>query len=81
MWDVKGPTQLFEKSRGRRPRLSVANLYGLWDWVGMASCMGPMSPVHAYSLWAGLCPEKLGKQKKTFDIHKCTINSVINPLG
>ena len=19
----------------------VANLYGLWDWVGMAPCMGP----------------------------------------
>ena len=45
MWDVKGPTQLFEKSRGRRPRLSVANLYGLWDWVGMASCMGPFMPI------------------------------------
>ena len=21
----------------------VANLYGLWDWVGMALCMGPES--------------------------------------
>ena len=42
----------------------VANLYGLWDWdVGMAPCMGPMSPVRAYSLWAGLCPEKLVKLK------------------
>ena len=40
----------------------VANLYGLWDWVGMAPCMGPMSPVRAHSLWAGLCPEKLVKQ-------------------
>ena len=37
----------------------VANLYGLWDWVPMAPCMGPMSPVRAHSLWAGLCPEKL----------------------
>ena len=35
----------------------VANLYGLWDWVGMAS-------LWAYSLWAGLCPEKLVKLKK-----------------
>ena len=25
----------------------VANLYGLWDWVGMAPGMGPMSPVRA----------------------------------
>ena len=39
----------------------MANLYGLWDWVGMAPCMGPMSPVRAYSLWAGLYPEKLVK--------------------
>ena len=37
----------------------VINLYGLWDWVGMALCMGPMSPLRAHSLWAGLCPEKL----------------------
>ena len=29
----------------------------------MAPCMGPMSPVRAYSLWAGLCPEKLVKLK------------------
>ena len=42
----------------------MANLYGLWDWVGMAPCMGPMSPVRAHSLWAGLCPEKLVKLKK-----------------
>ena len=26
--------------------------------------MGPMSPVRAYSLWAGLCPEKLVKLVK-----------------
>ena len=31
----------------------------------MAPCMGPVSPVRAYSLWAGLCPEKLVKQNKT----------------
>ena len=31
----------------------------------MAPCMGLMSPVRAYSLWAGLCPEKLAKQNKT----------------
>ena len=37
----------------------VANLYGFWDWAWMAPCMGPMSPVRAHSLWAGLCPEKL----------------------
>ena len=42
----------------------MANLYGLWDWVGMALRMGPMSPVHAHSLWAGLCPEKAGKIEK-----------------
>ena len=28
----------------------VANLYGLWDWVGTAPCMGPVSPVRAFSL-------------------------------
>ena len=28
----------------------------------MAPCMGPMSPVRACSVWAGLCPEKLVKQ-------------------
>ena len=39
----------------------VADLYGLWDWVGMAPCIGPMSPVSAFSLCAGLCPEKLVK--------------------
>ena len=27
----------------------------------MAPCMGPMSLIRAYSLWAGLCPEKLVK--------------------
>ena len=42
----------------------VANLYGLWDWVGMAPRMGRMIPVRAYSLWAGLCPENLAKQNK-----------------
>ena len=26
----------------------VANLYWLWDWVGMAPRMGPMSPVRAH---------------------------------
>ena len=26
--------------------------------------MGPMSVIHAYSLWAGLCPEKLVKKMK-----------------
>ena len=62
----KKPTLLFEKSTGRSSG-GVANLYGLWDWVGMAPCMGPMSPVHAYSLWAGLCPEKLVKNKKDFN--------------
>ena len=30
MWDVKEPG-------------GVANLYGLWDWVGMAPCMGLIS--------------------------------------
>ena len=28
--------------------------------------MGPFSPVRAYSLWVGLCPEKLVKQSQTF---------------
>ena len=42
----------------------VANLNGLWDWVGMAPCMGPVSHVRAYSLWAGLCQEKLVKLKE-----------------
>ena len=34
------------------------------DWVGMAPCMGPMSPIRAYSLWAGLCPEKAKTKTK-----------------
>ena len=34
----------------------VANLYGLWDWVGMVPRMGPES-VRTHSLWAGLCLE------------------------
>ena len=29
----------------------------------MAPRMGPMSPVRAYFLWAGLCAEKLAKTK------------------
>ena len=44
--------------------MMMANLNGLWDWVGMAPCMGPLSPICAYSLWAGLCAEKLVKPKK-----------------
>ena len=39
----------------------VANLYGLWDWVGMAPRMETMSPVRTHSLWLNLCPEKLVK--------------------
>ena len=39
----------------------VANLCGLWSWVGMAPRIGLIRPVRAYSLWAGLCPEKLVK--------------------
>ena len=42
--------------------MMMANLNGLWDWVGMAPCMGPMSLVRAYFLWAGLCAEKLVKK-------------------
>ena len=56
MWDVKEPTPMFEMSRGPWPPV-------VWDWVGMAPCMGVMSPVGAHSLWAGLCPEKLVKLK------------------
>ena len=38
-----------------------ANLNGLWDWVEMAPCMGPMSPVRAY--YGQACvQEKLVKQ-------------------
>ena len=44
----------------------VANLNRLWDWEWMPPCMGLVSPVHAYSLWAGLCPEKLVKHSGTF---------------
>ena len=44
--------------------MMMANLNGLWDWVGMAPCMGPLSPICAYSLWAGLCAEKLVKPKQ-----------------
>ena len=47
----------------------VANLYGLWDWVGMVARMGPMSPVRVHSPWAGLCPEKQVK-KSNDDVTK-----------
>ena len=68
LWDVKEPTPLFERL-GEADSGGVANLNGLWDWVGMAPCMGPLSPVCAYSLWAGLCPEKLVKKKNA--LQKC----------
>ena len=51
----------------------VADLYGLWDWVGMAPCMGPMSPVSAFSLCAGLCPEKLVKTYPPWEIFSILI--------
>ena len=35
----------------------------------MAPCMGPMSPVRAHSLWAGLCPEKLVNKTTTLYVH------------
>ena len=44
----------------------VGNLYGLWDWVGMAPrwhLEWDLSPVCAHSLWAGPCPEKLVNKK------------------
>jgi len=37
----------------------VANLHALWDWEGMAPCMGSLNLVRAHSIWAGLCPGKL----------------------
>ena len=49
--------------------------------------MGPMSPVCAYSLWAGLCPEKLVKNNKTVQWHifhsaySFALISVFNPIG
>ena len=60
MWDVKEPTPLFKKSRDLDPS-GKADLYGLWDWVGMEPSMGPMSPIRVHSLSTGLCPEKLVK--------------------
>ena len=35
----------------------------------MAPCMGPMSPVRAHSLWAGLCPEKLVNETTALCVH------------
>ena len=46
----------------------------------MAPCMGPMSPVRAYSLWAGLCPEKLAKQNKT-DRNGCGETKIIYKIS
>ena len=43
----------------------------------MAPCMGPMSPVRAYSLWAGLCPEKLVKTKKKTLQVSCLVSDCI----
>ena len=65
MWDVKEPTPMFEKSKGRRPQCcGPTSLDGLWDWVEMAPCVGPMNPVRAHSLWTGLRPEKLPSKTK-----------------
>ena len=58
MWDVKEPIPMFEKSRGCSPRWCGQPLRVVVLGTGMAPCMGPMSPVRAHSLWAGLCPEK-----------------------
>ena len=65
LWDVKEPTLLFEKSRGRRPRWcgQLLRVMGL-AMDGTLHGTYSMSPVRAYSLWAGLCPEKLVKQKQ-----------------
>ena len=41
--DVKEPTPLFEKRRGRIDLGGVAILYRLWDLLGMAPRMGPSS--------------------------------------
>ena len=50
LWDIN--PHHYSKRVGVVDPDGVANLYGLWDWVGMAPCMGPMSPVRAHSLWA-----------------------------
>ena len=41
----------------------------------MAPCTGPMSPVRAYSLWAGLCPEKIVKLKLKLNLQQIGINA------
>ena len=38
LWDVKEPTSLFERVVVA-DFTGLANLYGMWDWVGMAPCM------------------------------------------
>ena len=81
IWDVREPTPMFEKSRGRRARwCGPTSLDGLWDWVGMAPCMGPISPFRAHSLWTGLCPGKLIKQKtKNYDWNP-TLAMISSPI-
>ena len=56
---VNEPASLFEKSR-RGESGGVANLNGLWDWVGMAPRMGPKSLSCTFPLgWpVSRCPEK-----------------------
>ena len=58
LWDVKDPTSPLEKKGVVEPG-EVANLYGLWDWVGMVPLAWDLNPIRANSHWAGLCPEKL----------------------
>ena len=42
----------------------VANLHGMWDWVGMAPRVAPES-----RLWVGLCTKKLVKKRKRDIFH------------
>ena len=58
-WDVKEPTS---KRVGVVDPSGVVNLYGLWDWVGMAPCMGPESSLCTFPLGRPV-PRKAGKAK------------------
>ena len=78
---LESPYQLIKKRSSLLARTSALILYisiGILDFgpekLPGLSRNGPLSPVRAHSLWAGVCPEKLVKKKKNITKRKVTQN-------
>ena len=63
LWDIN--PHHYSKRVGVVDPDGVANLYGLWDWVGMAPCMRPESRSCTFSLGRPVS-RKAGKQINYF---------------